>query len=238
MRDHARRDKEDMNGIYYFSASGHSRAVAEYFGERMRLPINDIAHNASNEELNTAIFVFPVYCQNIPSSVKVFLRSLCAKNIALIATYGGISHGNVLWEASKLTSSRVIAAAYIPIGHTYLCGSDDFEREALEPIFDRLKDSQKVTLKKESKHIFANVFPAWRSRMGVKITRSDKCNECDACGKRCPMGAISKGIVNKKCIRCLGCVNKCPMGALTFTLRPLMRTYLKKNSRTEVEIYL
>ncbi|MDP2726232.1 MAG: 4Fe-4S binding protein, partial [Dehalococcoidia bacterium] len=45
----------------------------------------------------------------------------------------------------------------------------------------------------------------------------DKCNPCDLCGLRCPVGAISTTAVprvdEEKCISCFACVEFCPRGA-------------------------
>ena len=96
----------------------------------------------------------------------------------LIATYGGISYGNVLYEAQKIVQGEVIAGAYIPIGHTFLNGDYEFDKEYLLPITERIKTPQKVHIPKTRKNPLANNFPALRSRIGVKLTREKQCNNC------------------------------------------------------------
>ena len=93
-----------MTGVFCFTGSGHSLRVAEYIAEKLnsRVCMIDSKKPASAEELQSAVVVFPVYCQNIPQPVKDFLKKLRTENAALIATYGKISCGNVLAEAKGL----------------------------------------------------------------------------------------------------------------------------------------
>ncbi len=129
-----------MTEIYCFSGSGHSLAVAEYYARVLNAPLfrltknfprgtegkaataknNGHSRETGKNRLSRVFVVFPVYCQAIPDPVKDFLKNLHAGNVTLIATYGGISHGNVLQKAQKITPARICAAAYLPTGHTYL----------------------------------------------------------------------------------------------------------------------
>ena len=89
-----------MITVYCFSGSGHSLAVSKELSKLLDCEISPIDNKTTTAD--TAIVVFPVYCQNIPKPVKRFLKGLEAKYVALIATYGKISYGNVLYEAQKL----------------------------------------------------------------------------------------------------------------------------------------
>ena len=224
-----------MTAIYCFSGSGHSRAVANALASALGEPVTEITAAPPIASADTAVVVFPVYCQNVPPPVRQFLRALPAGKVALVATYGGISYGNVLWEASRLLRGVTIAAAAIPTGHTYLGGAPEFDPASLQTVLDQLRESRPVVLKKERKHLFANFFPAWRSRMGVRLTRNANCTSCGHCQAVCPMGAISGDGINRKCIRCLRCVSECPRSALDVRIRPvLMRYLLKKDANQSV----
>ena len=229
-----------MTAVYCFSGSGHSRAVAEYFAKRLNVDILNIGEKPVAQKMicRTAIVVFPVYCQNIPEPVKSFLPCLKAEYIVFIATYGKMWHGNVLWEAAKAACGKVIADAYIPIGHTYLRGNAEFPKEGLSAIIERIEAPRLAVIPKSSKNIFADFFPAWRSRLSVKITRNKDCNECGLCAERCPMQAIHSGKIKCNCIRCLRCVNLCPRAALEFKLRPILKKYLSKNREESLKVYL
>lgn len=226
-----------MTGVYCYSGTGHSRAVASFIAEKLQTTVCDIDFTRKTVE-ETAVVVFPVYCQNIPSVVKAFLQAHSTKYWVLIATYGRISHGNVLWEAAKIAKSCVIAAAYIPMGHTYLDASTDFDKKALDGILERIQNPRPAILKRCKKNLLANVFPNWRSRLGVKITRSRRCTGCNLCGEHCPVGAITAGRIHESCIRCPRCVSQCPEKALSFRLHPALKWYLKKQKKESPTIYL
>ena len=91
-----------MIRIYCFSGSGHSLAVSKELAKLLDCEIRPVDPKTTTED--TAIVVFPVYCQNIPKPVKQFLKRMRANYVVLIATYGKISYGNALQEAQKLVS--------------------------------------------------------------------------------------------------------------------------------------
>lgn len=228
-----------MTSVFCFSGSGHSLAVAEFLAEKLGCGVTQIGRPNPPETSfpETAIVVFPVYCQNIPAPVKEFLKRLPAQSVALIATYGRVSYGNVLWEAQGLITGTVIAGAYVPTGHTFLPGDGDFDREGLLPILDKIKNPRPIQIPRSKKDFIADVFPAWRSRMGVKLTASNRCNGCNICGENCPMGAIQKGKPNRNCIRCLRCVSLCPQKALHFQNSRILNRYLLKCHKDELILF-
>lgn len=216
-----------MIKIYCFSGSGHSMAVAKALARILHCDIAEIpSGNEASSNADSAVVIFPVYCQNIPSPVTRFLQSFRAENIVLIATYGKISYGNALYEAQKLVDGRVIAGAYIPMGHTFLDGDSAFDETCLLPIADRIRAPQGVQIPKSRKNPLANISPALRSRMGVKLVKTARCNGCGRCEALCPMGAIRDGRVHPECIRCLRCVTNCPQKALEYKNSRVLQRYL------------
>lgn len=227
-----------MTTIYCFSGSGHSFAVAKALSQMLSCEIRHISFlTEATPGDRVAVVVFPVYCQNIPEPVKDFLKKLAAKQIVLIATYGKISYGNVLYEAQKLVSGEVIAGAYIPMGHTFLNGDTTFDTSYLQAIADRINTPRKVCIPKTRKNPLSNVFPGLRSRIGVKIHRNNTCTGCGLCEKMCPMGAIQNGQPNSKCIRCLRCVTGCPQQALQYENSRILNQYLKSYCKEEYILY-
>ena len=218
--------------IYCFSGTGHSRAVAKFFAEALKTEITEITQEMkiSCIESEISIVVFPIYNGNIPKPVKLNLPKINSKYFVLIATYGRMSTGNVLWESSRLVNGKVIAAAYVPTGHTYLNESAEFDAEILQTILMRIEHPKEIIIKKERKGILPRFFPNLRSRLGVKIRRTDDCNKCNLCVKNCPVKAITEKDISKKCIRCLRCVKNCPKNALKVTYNPLLKKYLKKHN--------
>ena len=226
-----------MTQIYCFSGSGHSMAVAKHFATALDVPVTEIMANTQGRA-ELALVIFPVYCQNVPPIVKAFLRSLDARHAVLIATYGGFSFGNVLYEAAHATNATVIAAAAAPTGHSFLLEGTDFDRDALSPILDRIRDPRPVSIPRASKHPFASFFPAWRSRVGLKITKTDACTDCGLCTASCPMGAMQDGIPSNRCMRCLRCVSACPQSALQIHPRGALKSYLTQPRKPRTVLYL
>ena len=225
-----------MITIYCFSGSGHSFAVSKELSQMLDCEIKPVDSKTVTDDV--AVLVFPVYCQNIPKPVKQFLKRMRAKHIVLIATYGKISYGNVLYEAQKLLCGQVIAGAYIPMGHTFLDGDYEFDATQLRPIVQRIKTPQQVTIPKTSKNPLANIFPGLRSRIGVKIKKVHNCDNCGLCEKTCPVGAIRNGRIHLQCIRCLHCVTNCPKKALQYKNSRILDAYLKNYCKEEYALYL
>lgn len=223
--------------VYCFSGAGHSRALAEYFAGELGCTVKEIRGSESGCS-GTAVVVFPVYCQNIPEPVRAFLDGLRAENVALIATYGRISFGNVLQEAQKLLQGQVIAGVCFPMGHTFLGEDCSFDPEPLRPVVERIREPRPAGIPGFSKDFIADIFPAWRSRAGVKIIRSESCTDCNICGQNCPMGAIRAGVPGSSCIRCMKCVTGCPQKALTARNSRILDRYLHSRKKDELLICL
>ncbi|MBR6789237.1 MAG: 4Fe-4S binding protein [Oscillospiraceae bacterium] len=227
-----------MNIVCYFSGSGHSKAIAEYFADKLGWDMIPIGAGLPADCTGTAVIVFPVYCQNIPPPVRRFLKAFRPERAVLIAAYGRVSPGNVLYEGKKLLRSPVIAGACIPTGHTFLQKDYSFDTDALQPIFGRIAAPQNAVIPKLPKDFFADLFPAWRSRVSVRIIRNDSCTRCGLCRENCPMNAITDGKPDRRCIRCLRCVTECPQNALRFENSRLLARYLAGHDRREVQLFL
>lgn len=231
-----------MSVVYYFSGSGNTKEVATHIAQELDFPLEEIFKNTP-DRTETAVVVFPVYCQNIPKPVKRFLESLECNKIALIATYGRISHGNVLKECEKIVKTKIVAAAYVPYKHSYLDVNDCYDEVSLKPLITKIKQSNAVDcvkIPRAKKNVFANFMPSLRSRIGVKIIKTDSCTDCGKCGEICPANAIKNGITDKNCIRCLKCVTYCPNRALTFKCSRILTRYLNRryNPKAKAEIFV
>lgn len=230
-----------MNAVLYYSNAGECKRIAEYLADKTGYEIGDIL-SVTEDSYDRIIVVFPVYCQNVPRIVGGFLSRISCQYLTLIAAYGKMSYGNVLYEIQREHRHRIIAAAYVPTKHSYVDEERFEEFDKLDLIADKLNDVRKhpttVQIPKSSKNPFANFAPAWRSRQGVKIVRGEQCNGCGTCNSICPLNAINCGKTNNKCIRCMKCVVNCPNKALTLKLSQAMRAYLSKRKRDELVIYI
>lgn len=226
-----------MTHVYYFSGSGHSASVAAFLARTLDAPVTEITAD-THGRADVAVVVFPVYCQNIPPIVKDFLKNLDATYLALIATYGKFSFGNVLYEAGRVTRVTTVAAAAVPTGHSFLGESADFDADALSPVLDRIRDPHPATVPRSPKHPFASFFPAWRSRVGLQITKTDACTACGLCTATCPAGAMRDGKPSSRCMRCLRCIGSCPQSALQIRPRGALKAYLDRPRHGGLVIYL
>ena len=226
-----------MNRIFYFSGSGKSKRLAEFLGKELEITAEDIT-KTKDFSAETAIVVFPVYCQNLPDPLIDFLPKLKAENVAFAATYGRKSCGNVIEDAVRITNAEFIGGICIPCGHSFLSEPDDFDFSSIEKFTERIKNPKKAIVSKSHKDFYADLIPAQRTRIGVKINRNSLCNNCGICENNCPMGAIKKGKINNNCIRCLRCVTECPEKALEFRTLWFMKAYLIPGRKNEIKYYL
>jgi ferredoxin len=236
-----------MNAVIYLSPANATKKVAEYFAIKLDFPLINLTSYRKRINYdyslmyNYVIFCFPVYSQNIPSVVIEILKSLKTKNIVIIATYGRMSMGNVLYDAKKLINANLIGAAYVPTKHTYKAGSYFSDLEKLDLLIEKIKSQDKasVIIPKLSKNIFANFFPNLRSRLAVKLKKTNYCLDCGFCSYVCPTRSISYERINHKtCIRCLACYVNCPYKGVSLKYSPFLKMYLKKDKKDELIIYM
>ena len=226
-----------MNAVIYYSNTGACRRIAEYLGDKSGFELRDI-YGVESFVFDTAVLVFPVHCQNVPDAVKDFLSRLKVKALAIVAAYGKMSYGNVLYEVQNKYPHNIAAAAYVPTKHAYLDGEDFEDFEKLDPLLEKLKNPAAVKIPKSRKNPFANFAPKLRSRAGVKLYADAACNGCGICTAVCNTGAIKNGKPNKNCIRCLKCVSHCPQKALHFKCGLAMRLYLNSRKRDKLILYI
>lgn len=228
-----------MKAVAYFSCTGQSRRVAQWMATRLGWELCDI-ETVSTRTFERLVLVFPVHCQAPPALVTAFLKELTCRELVLIATYGRMWHGNVLYELQRRFEHKVVAAAYVPTKHSYLEGKEFEDFETLSDIVGKLTAAQAtaVVLPRLFRNPLAPVSPRVRSQLGVTLTKTDACTQCGVCTAACPIGAMTNGVANRDCIRCLRCVTVCPQQAIRFRLRLPMRWYLQKKPREDVRVYV
>lgn len=226
-----------MNAIVFYSNTNQSKRIAQYFADKLGYSLLDV-FEVTEYAFDNLVLVFPIHCQSLPDKIKEILSKTQAKNLALIAAYGKMCHGNALYEAQKKYRLNIVAGAYVPTKHSYL-NEDEFDDfSALDGVVQKVLAPSPITIPKSYKNPFSDFLRNTRSRIGVKIYKNKNCDNCDVCSHICPNNAITNGVSNKHCIRCLKCVNGCPKCALEYKLRLPMRTYLKKKKQDELIIYI
>lgn len=227
-----------MNAVVFYSNTGQSKSIAEYFANELGYLLADVEKQHADKFQNLVI-VFPVHCQNIPDIVKSFLTKVSVENLTVIATYGKMCCGNVLYEIQKRYQKNIVAGAYVPTKHSYIDNDDTFcDFDELIPIIKKIKEPSFIQLPKLHKNPLADFFPKLRSRLGLKIHKGKGCSDCNICGERCSFNAIKSGTTNSKCIRCLKCVDICPCHALNVRIGLPLKLYLRKKKANKIIIYV
>ena len=176
------KNKSESNAVCFYSETGETKRIAGYFAKETGYPLTDITEKgiAKTKAKETETFYydnlflcFPVHCQNIPGLVRNFLSESKINNLTVIATYGKMNHGNVLYEVQKKYRKNIktiVAAAYIPTKHSYITGDKSFDDfGVLKPVAQKIKNPSGIILPKLKKNPLANLFPKRRSRIGIKI---------------------------------------------------------------------
>lgn len=225
-----------MNGVVFYSNTGQSRCAAQYLSQRLGWPCYDIADAPAAFE--TLILVFPVHCQRIPDMVGRYLDQTRAQWLVPIATYGRMHHGDVLRQIQRRWKFAIPAAMYLPAKHAYLPDSLPLDPRELDPLLSGLEKPAQIRIPRSWRNPLSDLFPGWRSRMGVVLARTEDCSRCGLCSRNCPRQAMTDGVPNGRCIRCLRCAQGCPRQALVYRLRPPMARYLRKTKAVSAEVYL
>ena len=227
-----------MNAVVFYSNTGQSKAIATYFANQLGYPLADMETKCV-EHYQNLVLVFPVHCQNIPDIVKNFLKNISVENLTVVATYGKMCCGNVLYEIQKKYQKNIVAGAYIPTKHSYINNDDTFcDFAQLNPIVEKVKEPSYIHPPRLYKNPLADIFPKLRSRLGLTIQKSADCSGCNLCAERCSFGAIKTGKTNRHCIRCLRCVEACPYQDLKIKLCLPLKLYLRKKKTNKVIIYV
>ncbi|MCK9166325.1 MAG: 4Fe-4S binding protein [Acholeplasmataceae bacterium] len=234
-----------VNAVIYFSPTGGTEKIAKYAANYLNTSLislttfKEIESFSKLKRFNYLVFCFPVYSENITTPLKKIIANINANYLILLATYGKMGTGNILNEVKKKVKAAVIGGAYIPTKHTYKESSYFNDYQSLNGLLNKVinKEVKEITFPKQRKHLFASFFPHLRSKLGVKIIRTEACVNCGICDDECPVKAINNGKINADCIRCLRCYYKCPNQGLEVKYSFFLRRYLKKDKVIKLIIF-
>lgn len=231
--------------IIYFSGHGESKHIACYVKELTHFSVYDFTLCTTrnefdyNKEFDLVICIFPIYSESIPQVFMDCLSKIKTKYIILLATYGKMGTGNVIYEIVKKTHHHLIGAMYIPCKHTYLNEERFNDFKKLDVILEMIDNNKELQLKniKRKKHILGGIFRKYRTRKNVSIRINSKCTDCKICENNCPVSAIQSKKINKDCLRCLKCYYCCPNHAIDVKYSYFLKKYLSRKKETDIYVY-
>ena len=245
--------------IYYFSATGNSRYVAE----RLSVMLNEKAVSIAEMmkvpdqipiEDGTIGIVAPIYLFGMPTIVVDFIQKL--KVNGRVKAFTVFTYGGRQGDASQLCRNE-LAKAGINVTHAFeIMMPDNFVPKYKVPD----KDSQEAILKaadvsieripellKKNAHEDKTKVPLfssfrYRSYMGGRDTKDfrvskEKCEDnCGICAKACPLSGIDLSSGRPawkfdKCVMCLSCLHRCPTSAINIGRSEKNGRYLNPNVR-------
>lgn len=228
--------------IFYFSATGNSKCVADKIAERTgtkTVSITDCLKNKSFDfESNEIVgFVTPTYSWGLPVTVIDFIKNLNLKSnnyyVFTVATCGTLTGGasRMLRDLLKEKGITVTAQFYVRMPDTWTPVFDLSDKERVEKINSKAglkiwtianQVHRRVRGNRDfGKMPFADYF--YKDYEAMRNTKSLSVNEncigCGLCAELCPVEAIEirngKPVwVKEKCAMCLGCLHHCPKFAI------------------------
>ena len=205
--------------IFYFSATGNSKKLAEIIANKTSDKAIDIEEAAKNKAFDYQLengerlgFAFPVFWGNVPWVFEDFVKQLTVKSGDNYYGYIAVTDGGMS-EAAPLYLQRILVKRGITINAVFglktvdtcalFANKWDPQSWGSLPSEVELKSSmiaQMVLDRTLGEYAQPSIFPrvtTFLMRPAYKLfqsTRSfsvtDKCTHCGLCANKCPVGAI------------------------------------------------
>ena len=239
----------------YFSPTGTTKSVikhmlTEYDIKREEIDLTPYKNRGHSYLFNENELVFigiPVYGGRVPSAAENRIKLLKGRNTpaVLVATYGNIHYSNALFELQQIATANgfiTIAAAVIVSEHNVVnkIASGRPNAQDLSAVSSFAKQIQAKLSQSnclESITLKGEMPKTPRDKQPIKPHGDQKCTQCGACCKLCPVQAIGdpRKTAGQACIRCMRCIKYCPQKARTYgkLMKVGAKLLLTFNSRGE-----
>lgn len=203
--------------IYYYSAEGNSRHIAELLGKLLGDKVADV--RSSNVETTCTSerigFVFPVHCWGVPPVMHEFIERLSVQSdspyVWAVMTCGddtGMAD-NMLAHCLHKSGLNLNAAFSVTMPNTYLL-MKGFKLDSLEVVDEKLRRSEDrvkmiadcIMQKRSLTDLHRGSFPWFKTkviypfffRRKIKADKwhvdTSKCTRCGLCVRNCPTANI------------------------------------------------
>jgi len=230
--------------IFYFTATGNSKFIAERLAAQTGSQIADIAERIRAGRYSYKLadgeatgLVVPVYFYGIPIIVEEFLRKLDVPQGCY--TYAILNCGGTTADAGRYIRRLlpidaefgiVMVDNYVPM---YKTASDE-EKQARLDRAELAIDEISRRVQDRSPGVFNDCkgpFPRLVSRAAYPLYKygrktdqfsvNESCTGCGLCEKICPRQAITlesgcPAWTVPRCETCLGCLHRCPVAAINY----------------------
>lgn len=242
--------------IYYFSATGNSKWVADKLAEGTDDQARSITAMMHAKETPVPVgegetlgIVFPIYAWSFPRFVGDFIKQMKIdpRAYVYVVCTCGDDAGHVVARLKK--HIHVDAAWSIKMPNDYVILSDldseEMERRKIEEakrkvpeICTAIKAKRQVTDIHMGKRALLKTYliNPWFIRFYTKDEKfhaEESCDGCGICERVCPMQNIrltdGKPVWQGNCMHCCACINRCPTVAINYgsVTQGRRRYYLK-----------
>lgn len=202
--------------IFYFTATGNSKFIAERIAVQTGDRIIDIAKCIGSDRFSFDLapdeavgIVIPVYFRGIPMIVAEFLQKLSIAKKTETYSYVVLNSGGTEAEAEKFIPSSFQAKAIFDVAavsnyvSTIKIGSEesikerlDMAEDEIDEIIEHIKNKHSGVFKNHTNSRYPSlaaslIYPIYKhGRKTTKFTVNESCIGCKLCEKVCPRKII------------------------------------------------